>query len=160
MRFANFDARGPLKPSYRHDGVSTSPTMIGRWNRTSLFEWNEPSPGQPNWRPAKQQITHDGGATGAPYGLAPAWSSSSQSGFVSPIPAANFSTDRAVTSRLLIECPMRRSTPTFSRIAAIIASSRTASGMRASLTLTSAASGSMSDALVVASVTASSIIEH
>ena len=40
----------------------------------------------------------------APEPLADARSSESHSGFVSPIPAANFRIDIRVTSRLFVEC--------------------------------------------------------
>ena len=38
----------------------------GREKCSSDSEWNEPSPGQPNWMPEKQPMMNEGGATGPP----------------------------------------------------------------------------------------------
>jgi len=64
-RSAKLLALGPSKPTYRHVGVMVSCQYIGRWKRMRVEEWNEPSPGQPNWSPEKQPMTKLGGATGA-----------------------------------------------------------------------------------------------
>src|SRR5581483_6943984 len=93
------------------------------------IEWNEPSPGQPNWMPEKQPMMNDGGATGAPYGLELAYSASVHNGLMSPIPPTNLATAIWVATSLFIDCSMRRFAPTFSFIDSMIASSMTACGM-------------------------------
>jgi hypothetical protein len=86
--------------------------------------------------PEKQPMMNDGGATGAPYGEAVAYSASVHNGLMSPIPPTNLVTAIRVATSLFTECSMRRFAPTLALIDSIIASSITACGITAAFSST------------------------